>query len=246
DGGPHLRVRIRGPLPAGLPDRLAGLASATTARFNGPWATRHGEVREVPYVPETERYGGPAALPLAEDLFTRSTRTAVEALRAMPDPTARLPLALELAHATAHALGLDELRAAGWLRRHAASWRWVTETEPLPGAAVHSRVNSVFARQRPGLVRHAEALRAALDAGTAPAWLAEWARVVTAADDRLRDAVPEAQADRRIPWVWASHLHMLFNRLGVTPDEERAVCRLAARTLMETEDDPGFFPAGHR
>ncbi|MFD5712516.1 thiopeptide-type bacteriocin biosynthesis protein [Streptomyces pharetrae] len=246
DGGPHLRVRIRGPLPAGLPDRLARLASTTTARLDGPWATRHGEVREVPYVPETERYGGPAALPLAEDLFTRSNRTAVEALRAMPNPTARLPLALELAHATAHALGLDELRAAGWLRRHAASWRWVTETEPLPGAAVHSRVNSVFARQRPGLVRHAEALRAALDAGTAPAWLAEWARVVTAADDRLRDAVPEAQADRRIPWVWASHLHMLFNRLGVTPDEERAVCRLAARTLMETEDDPGFFPAGHR
>lgn len=249
EGGPHLRIRFRGPQPAaaaaGLPSRLAKLAAARPAEFTGPWPLRHGEVREVPYVPETERYGGPAALPLAEELFAHSTRAAVEALRATPDRAARLPLALDLAHATAHALGLDELRAAGWLRRHAASWRWITEVEPLPGAAVHSRVNSVFAAQRPGLVRRAGALRTALDAGTAAPWLAEWVRRVGAADARLRDAVPAGQ-DARLPWVWASQLHMLFNRLGVTPDEERAVCHLAARTLLETEDDPGFFPAGHR
>ncbi|WP_225828696.1 hypothetical protein [Streptomyces naphthomycinicus] len=39
---------------------------------------------------------------------------------------------------------------------------------------------------------------------------------------------------------------MLFNRIAVTPDEERAVCHLAARTLLAAEDDPGFFPDGHR
>ncbi|WP_078910058.1 thiopeptide-type bacteriocin biosynthesis protein [Streptomyces sp. NRRL S-87] len=251
EGGPHLRIRYRGPLPAGaaagLPARLAGAAASWPAAFTGPWPARHGEVRAVPYVPETDRYGGPTALPLAEEVFVRSTRAAVEALRATPDRGARLPLALDVAHATAHALGLDELAGARWLRRHAASWRWVTEVEPLPGAAVHSRVNSVFALRRPGLVRRARALRASLDAGTAAPWLAEWARHVAAAEARLRGgAVPEDEADRRLPWVWASQLHMLFNRLGVTPDEERAVCRLAARTLMETGDDPDFFPAGHR
>ncbi|MFH9862894.1 thiopeptide-type bacteriocin biosynthesis protein [Streptomyces sp. NPDC017202] len=250
EGGPHLRIRFRGPLSAGaateLPAALAELAAARPAEFTGPWPSRHGEVREVPYVPETERYGGPAALPLAEDVFVHSTRTALQALRATPDRAARLPLALDLAHTTAHALGLDELHAAAWLRRHAASWRWATEVEPLPAAAVHSNVNSVFALQRPGLVRRARSLRAALDAGTAAPWLAEWARRVGATDARLRGAVPAEQAARRVPWVWASHLHMLFNRLGVTPDEERAVCHLAARALLETEDDPGFFPAGHR
>ncbi|MGW3149196.1 thiopeptide-type bacteriocin biosynthesis protein [Streptomyces sp. NPDC001177] len=250
EGGPHLRIRFRGPLPAGtaagLPTTLAELAAARPAELTGPWQSRHGEVREVPYAPETERYGGLAALPLAEEVFAHSTRAAVEALRATPDRAARLPLALDLAHATAHALGLDELEAAGWLRRHAASWRWITEVQPLPGAAVHSRVNSVFALQRPGLVRRARALRAALDTDTAAPWLAEWVGRVGAADTRLRGAVPAAQAARRVPWVWASQLHMLFNRLGVTPDEERAVCRLAAGTLLETEDDPGFFPTGHR
>ncbi|MFI1762264.1 thiopeptide-type bacteriocin biosynthesis protein [Streptomyces sp. NPDC020800] len=250
EGGPHLRIRFRGPLRAGaaeqLPAALAELAAARPTEFTGPWPSRHGEVREVPYVPETERYGGPTALPLAEEVFAHSTRAAVEALRATPDRAARLPLALDLAHTTAHALGLDELGAAGWLRRHAASWRWTTEVEPLPGAAVHSRVNSVFALQRPSLVRRARALRAALDTGTAAPWLTQWARRVGVAEARLRGAVPAEQAARRLPWVWASQLHMLFNRLGVTPDEERAVCRLAARTLLETEDDPGFFPTGHR
>ncbi|MER6469685.1 thiopeptide-type bacteriocin biosynthesis protein [Streptomyces collinus] len=250
EGGPHLRIRFRCPLPAraaaGLPATLAELAAARPAEFTGPWPSRHGEVREVPYVPETERYGGPAALPLAEEVFAHSTQAAVAALRSTPNRAARLPLALDVAHATAHALGLDELAASGWLRRHAASWRWITDVEPLPGAAVHSRVNSVFALQRPGLVRRARALHAALDAGTAAPWLAEWARRVGAADARLRSVIPAERAARRVPWVWASQLHMLFNRLGVTPDEERAVCRLAARTLLETEDDPGFFPAGHR
>ncbi|MEU0008243.1 thiopeptide-type bacteriocin biosynthesis protein [Streptomyces sp. NPDC006314] len=250
EGGPHLRIRFRGPLPAGaaaeLPNALTALAAVRPAEFSGPWPLRHGEVREVPYVPETERYGGPAVLPLAEEVFAHSTSAAVEALRSTPDRADRLHLALDLAHATAHALGLDELQASGWLRRHAASWRWITEVEPLPGAAVHSRVNSVFASQRPGLVRRARTLRAALDAGTAAPWLAQWSRRIAAADARLRDAVPATEAARRVPWVWASQLHMLFNRLGVTPDEERAVCRLAARTLLETEDDPGFFAAGHR
>ncbi|GGS94721.1 thiopeptide-type bacteriocin biosynthesis protein [Streptomyces cinerochromogenes] len=250
EGGPHLRIRFRGPLSARaaaeLPARLAESAAARPAQFTGPWPLRHGEVREVPYVPETERYGGPTALPLAEEVFAHSTRAAVGALRATPDRAARLPLALDLALATAQALGLDELQAAGWLRRHAASWRWITEVEPLPGAAVHSRVNAVFALQRPALVRRAGALRTALDTDSAAPWLAEWVRRVRAADARLRNAVSAGQAAHRLPWVWASQLHMLFNRLGVTPDEERAVCHLAARTLLETEDDPGFFPAGHR
>ncbi len=203
----------------------------------------------MPYEPETGRYGGPAALPVAEEVFVHSTRAAVAALRAVPGRTDRLRLALDLAHATAYALGLDERAAAGWLRRHAASWRWVTEARPLPGAAVHTRVNTVFAAQRVGLGRRARAVRAGLDDGASAPWLAEWARQVRAADARLRTAVPAdrpdapERADRRL-WVWASQLHMLFNRLGVTPDEERAVCRLAGRALLETGDGGGFFDAG--
>ncbi|GAB7183853.1 hypothetical protein ATKI12_3684 [Kitasatospora sp. Ki12] len=254
EGGPHLRIRLRtpGPPPAeraadlttGLATDLTRLAARRTP-LDGPWTPTHGEVTEVPYQPETERYGGPALLPIAEEVFTHSTRTAVQALRALEAaPGSRLPLALDLAHTTASALGLDELAASRWLRRHAASWRWVTEFRALPGAAVHTRVNTVFARQRQALAGRARALRAALDAGTAAPWLGEWAARVADADARMRAVAPPEAADRLL-WVWASQLHMLFNRLGVGPDEERAVCRLAARTLLETAQPFTFFPTDH-
>ncbi|MFF5703276.1 thiopeptide-type bacteriocin biosynthesis protein [Streptomyces sp. NPDC012794] len=245
EGGPHVRVRVRGlsaAAAATLPGDLARAAKAVPA-VPGPWPSRHGEVRAVAYEPETERYGGPRALPVAEEVFEASTRVTLDAVRALPDgggTGARLTTAADLAHTTVHALGLDPLTAARWLRRHAAGWRWVTEVELLPGAAVHTRVDSVYATQRTGLRRRAAGLRERLAAGTAPPWLVRWAAAVRAADERLADL---GEGPRLL--VWGSQLHMLFNRLGITPDEERAVCRLAARTLLETEEPPGFFPPGH-
>ncbi|PYC79475.1 hypothetical protein C7C46_14000 [Streptomyces tateyamensis] len=235
EGGPHLRIRLRDLTPAAaaeLPATLARLGKAVPA-VEGSWPAAQGEVRVVPYVPETERYGGPAALPEAEQVFTVSSRVAVQALRRPTSPAGRLTLGVDFAVTTALALGLDRLAGAQWLRRHAASWRWVTEVPLLPGAVLHARVNSVFAAQHQALVRRAEALRAGLDRAGLEPWLLGWA-------SRVRDS------QVREPWVWASQLHMLFNRLGITPDEERAVCRLAARTLLDAGEPPSFFPAGHR
>jgi thiopeptide-type bacteriocin biosynthesis protein len=235
EGGPHLRVRVLGPEPAAaaeLPAELARLGKAVPA-VEGPWPSTHGEVRAVPYVPETDRYGGAAALPEAERLFAASSRVALQALRQPPGRAGRLGLGVDLAHTTALALGLDRLAAAQWLRRHAASWRWITEVPLLPAAAVHGRVNSVFALQREALVRRAEALRAGLEHDGVEPWLLDWAAAIR-------------RSEGREPWVWASQLHMLFNRLGITPDEERAICRLAARTMLDAGEPASFFPTGHR
>ncbi|MGW4686506.1 thiopeptide-type bacteriocin biosynthesis protein [Streptomyces sp. NPDC004244] len=258
EDGPHLRIRVRGlsaPAAADLAQELARAAKEVPA-VPGPWPSRHGEVREVAYVPETDRYGGPRALPVAEEVFAASTQVALDALRdlhavggAGAGAALRLTLAADLAHATGYALGMDRLTTARWLRGHAAGWRWVTEVPLLPGASVHARVNSVFAGQRTGLARRAAAVREGLETGTAAGWLGRWADRVHEADALLRagSTADEERATTRdaTAWIWASQLHMLFNRLGVTPDEERAVCRLAARTLLETDEPPGFFPQGH-
>ncbi len=259
EGGPHVRVRVRGlgAAVAGLPADLSRLAGARTA-VDGPWPSRHGEVRAVPYVPETGRYGGPLALPVAEEVFVGSSRVAVQALRQMAAGEARLTLASDIAHATALALGLDRLAAAQWLRRHASGWRWAAEVALLPSHVVHSKVNSVFALQHGALLRREETLRESLELGTGAPWLSDWAEQVRAADRRLREirsattrteaeagAEAETGAEATLLWVWGSQLHMLLNRLGVTPDEERAVCRLAARTLLDPGEEPSFFPSGH-
>ncbi|MFD5932342.1 thiopeptide-type bacteriocin biosynthesis protein [Streptomyces sp. NPDC060333] len=257
EDGPHLRIRVHGADPAAaarLPEELARAAKEVPS-VPGPWPSAHGEVRSVPYVPETDRYGGPLALPVAEGVFAASTGVVVEALREVRDGGAatRLTIAADLAHATACALGMDELAAARWLRGHAAGWRWVTEVPLLPGASIHARVNSVYAAQRSTLGRRAADLRRRLVDGTASPWLLRWTDRVREADATLRaGGEPEAS----YAWVWASQLHMLFNRLGVTPDEERAVCRLVARTLLETTgsattasattDEPAdYFPSSH-
>ncbi|MCX5197392.1 thiopeptide-type bacteriocin biosynthesis protein [Streptomyces sp. NBC_00249] len=262
EDGPHVRIRVRGLSPraaAELPDQLARSAKEVPS-VPGPWPSYHGEVRAVPYEPETDRYGGPAALPVAEEVFAASSRAALDALRELPArgaASARLTLAADLAHATAEALGMDRLTAARWLRGHAAGWRWVTEIPLLPGASVHTRVNTVYAAQRTGLAGRAAGLRERLAAGTAVPWLGRWADGVREADAVLRaargdDAAQDTAQDTAqdsaqdaTAWIWASQLHMLFNRLGVSPDEERAVCRLAARTLLETDEPPAFFPPGH-
>ncbi len=245
--GPHLRIRVRTTAqPPELPD-LPGLLAHKARRVPavpGPWPSRHGEIRAMPYAPETRRYGGAVALPVAEAVFATSTRTALDVLRALPAGSAaasRLTAAADLAHTTAYALGMDRLAAARWLRAHAAGWRWVTEVPLLPAAAIHTRVNTVHAAQRTTLGARAADLRDRLREGTAAPWLAHWAEQVREADARL-----DGLGERTRAAVWGSQLHMLFNRLGVSPDEERAVCRLAARTLLETGDAPGgFFPPGH-
>ncbi|WP_424217137.1 thiopeptide-type bacteriocin biosynthesis protein (plasmid) [Streptomyces sp. BI20] len=245
EDGPHLRIRVHGPAggaAARLPAELTAAARALPA-VPGPWPSAHGESRLVPYEPETDRYGGPRALPIAEDVFVASTRAALGALGELRGrgAAARLTLAADLAQATAWALDLDEPAAARWLRGHAAGWRWVTEVPLLPGASVHARVNAVYAAQRTALRGRAADLRRRLTEGRAAPWLTEWTERVREADARLRAADGPGSTHG---WVWASQLHMLLNRLGATPDEERAVCRLAARTLLDAEDEPPtYFPS---
>ncbi|GAA2264211.1 hypothetical protein GCM10010232_65380 [Streptomyces amakusaensis] len=254
EGGPHLRVRVRGADPAGaaaLPGTLARLAERLAVAEDPPPEpadgspperhARHAEVRPEPYVPETARYGGPDALPVAEEVFILSSRVAVRALAGAPRGSARLALAVDLAHTTALACGMDPLTAARWLRRHAAGWRWAEDVPLLAPHHIHTKVNLVYALQREALAARAESVRRGLDEGTAPAPLLDWYHGVRAADETLKSLVPSVNR----PQVWASQLHMLFNRLGTAPDEERAVCRLAARTLLDRGEDASYFPAGH-
>ncbi|MFJ9637469.1 thiopeptide-type bacteriocin biosynthesis protein [Streptomyces sp. NPDC101178] len=254
EGGHHLRLRVRGASEAreaSLSKALARLAERVPVAGPGhgqaahgrdvPGQAEHAEVREEPYVPETARYGGPAALPVAEEVFQRSSRVAVRAVRDAPRGSARLALAIDLAHATALACGMDRLAAARWLRLHAASWRWAEGVPLLGPQHIHARVNSVYALQRDALASRARDLRQALEDGTASGAAADWYDGVRAADRALGAVSPPVGR----PYVWASQLHMLFNRMGLAPDEERAVCRLAARTLLDRGDPASYFPDGH-
>ncbi|MEV0460958.1 thiopeptide-type bacteriocin biosynthesis protein [Catellatospora methionotrophica] len=266
EGGPHLRLRLRGADPATAAwlreelGRLLAEAPFTPAALDGstyyqalggPAAQskagwhEHGEVREIAYVAETPRYGGADALPIAEEVFCRSSDVATRIVAATADPRARLAAATELTIATAMALGLDRLGTARWLRIHAGAWRFNTEVAMLPTALMQERTSKVLAKQAGTLnqrwARTAAAITADPDGRRSP--VTAWAAVVREANERLAALEPAATPGRWLG-VWASQLHMLFNRLGITPDEERSVCWLVAGTALAPEGLAPFFTDG--
>jgi thiopeptide-type bacteriocin biosynthesis protein len=233
EGGPHIRVRALGvDSPRDLRDELATLlASAEPAAHqrSQEWYP-HGTVAEIDYEPEVDRYGGAEALPVAERVFSASSALALDIIGTVEEQR-RLAVVVQLAYATALALGLTDLAAARWLRQHANAWRWIAKTEMVPAAPLLARVTSVFSTQRGALERALDAARARVahagDAGATGNVVGRWAAIVAEADARLTTLPPASRLT-----VWASQLHMLCNRLGVRPDEERAACFLVAAVLL--------------
>ncbi|WP_440902580.1 thiopeptide-type bacteriocin biosynthesis protein, partial [Actinosynnema sp.] len=219
EGGPHLRVRAR---DADLPGRLRALVAGVEhpvvvdgAGADGPgWP--HGEVREVRYEAEVARYGGVELMPVAEGVFCRSTEVAVAVLRSARTAGARFTAAVELVMATASAVGLDRAGAASWLRSLASGWRRTEEAVAPPGVASHAVARSLHAARGARLADRGARLE-----GGATGAVAYWAECVREA------GLPV--------FVWGSQLHMLLNRLGITPEEERVVCRLVAMTAESPE-----------
>jgi thiopeptide-type bacteriocin biosynthesis protein len=224
--GPHLRIRIRGeadvadqireliaaedyPVQEIDPEKYyAGLGATTTT-----WLP-HGDVRGVPYVPETERYGGVDALPAAEELFCRSSEVAIAVLRSAQSLSAKLTAAMQLAMATTKALGLDRPAAAAWLRMMGASWRFAQEPAAPPTIESHIAAHQI-------LQRHGKDL-----AG-------RWERDPQGATAYWLQQIQQSTV--YTPHVVASQLHMLFNRIGINSDQERMICWVVAATALSPD-----------
>ncbi|MFG2617124.1 lantibiotic dehydratase C-terminal domain-containing protein [Streptomyces sp. NPDC048507] len=245
-GGPQLLVRVYGPRPG-----AAGPLDSVVRQLAGA-ARVQGETG----APD----GAGAGAGAAAEAAALSTRIAVECVAGTARGSRRLAVAADLAHATAWALGRDRFGAARWLRGLAAG-RLGSGEAPLPPRRVHAQVNAVYAAQRESLSGRAAALREGLARGTVTGPVARWA-------DHLRGAAAGGTVDATGAgrwggpegategWVgdatgagdgvvWGRELHLLCNRLGVAPDEERAVYRLAAHALLDSGEPAAYFPEGH-
>ncbi|MET9231618.1 thiopeptide-type bacteriocin biosynthesis protein [Lentzea sp. NPDC003310] len=228
--GPHLRVRIKNAQNADkLEIQLRELIAAQEfdQQEGDPDWLPHGDVREVEYVPETERYGGPHALPIAEEVFCHSTEVAVAVLKATHTDSARLTAAIDLTIATAKALDLNLPQAASWLRSLGAGWRNVQEQAPAPTIGSQHAANQLLAKRGRDLA-------------------ARWHREPRGAVAHWRTTINEAkqQLDVWLPYVWASQLHMLLNRMGITPNEERMICWTTAAAALSPTGLTDFHDDG--
>lgn len=146
EGGPHLRLRLRGLSSAGREQLLADARAAVPGYLSAQPPTREayyrnhffdgqpldltqlpwfdeGSVVVMPYEPEWRRYGGAAGLPVNERLFDLGSTLALSLVRASPgDVSRRLQLAASLMPLFALAWQPDLTGVARFLDDYVAYW----------------------------------------------------------------------------------------------------------------------------
>ncbi|HYC91732.1 MAG TPA: thiopeptide-type bacteriocin biosynthesis protein [Thermoanaerobaculia bacterium] len=224
EGGPHLRLRFHGKATLLMPELERRFGESDDVL----------KLEYVAYEPEVDRYGGPAAIGLAEEWFALSSHVAFEVLRATDDDGAR-GAAMLLHVALAHAAGMTRAEAVEFFDAVARSRIFRDPERVLEELASRASVPAA-----------PHVLWDALEHGRAMElpWLEEWIAGVRGLVQRLA-AVPvrtemplpqhleEAIPPRfRMPWMLlSSQVHMTNNRLGITSLDEPYLAWLVARAL---------------
>ncbi len=205
--GPHVRLRFKGDAatleervkPALLghfgryfrafPSRRTGPALTKPLPAGEEWFPDHS-VQFIPYEPETERYGGPAALAVAERQFEASSDAVLALLAQSPDwgYSRALGAAIQLHLGFAHAVGMNLAEVGAFFARLSESWlpgAYSGYGTPLTTEGLENRRREVlgafgeaFLRQRAVLLPLFIQVWEALEAGDAfeQDWFTGWLR----------------------------------------------------------------------
>jgi thiopeptide-type bacteriocin biosynthesis protein len=231
DTDPHLRVRMHGQ-PTTLATRL--LPALITQLHS---ATRDGLLAKVTldtYEREISRYGGPAGIEIAEQLFELDSNLAVELLRVLDHPRKpeadtpeidRLHLAALSSTTLLAGLGLDAAHAHDLLVSQLP--------RPIPGGReyrTHSRaLQTLFMNQRDRMLR--SDLNAPLE---------RYRQQLEPLANQLGELQQDWQLTQSPSSLYRSYLHMHINRLVIIGDRraEMIALALAARTLRSLTRRP--------
>ncbi len=254
-GGPHVRLRLRGPANAASTvwETLAAAAGSFFARQPSASTVPDETIRrinrtilatdpmerddavypnhslqELPFRPETERYGGPELLGCSLDFFMFSS---LEVLRFLESHGAG-PRGRQMTEIS-RVLIRQALGFAGDPGEIGSLLEYPMETWGDPLSDFVARGDMAFQRQRDALVallrdEVERFLSDPLPAGFAPARRFRWE--IRAASEKALSSIKSGQ------------MHMTANRLGLSNPEEVYLSRLlsrAARGLAEAE--PGLW-----
>lgn len=250
--GPHVRLRLHGDprvledtVRPALRDHLSRIAPGVVEGWpdgtGEPGALTH--VQTVEYEPETDRYGGPDGVRLAEDVFERSSETAFVLLSTVRgEHASRLGKALLAMVLLTHVFTADREEGAAFARRYGLNYLRALAADEEGRSAWLGAFDGGWERQAERLCAYVDDAWERLDAGESlsetldrhHADLREVRRRFDALFDagRLsRGGVPFASREAAVEGVVPSYLHMTSNRLGVTIHEESYLAYLVARAL---------------
>lgn len=267
DGGAHIRMRtcnVAAAQVAWLRTEAAAHLNAINAAAATEWYDQTaqmleeqqiyppGSVAEIDYVPEVQRYGGPSALPLNEDLFCTSTQIACQIIEAALHRKAegtRAPLitkaAFDLMMMNVAIISRTEAEAHRFLSQYAASWAhfvsapgsedWIdilTGQQPvpaIPAAATITRHRDFLTSAQPAQTLTQFWGRQALVAFAAFEALAAGGQLIAPLDGQTVAGASQI-ADCQTS-IMASQIHMMNNRLGQFPRSEAVIAWRLAQSL---------------
>lgn len=214
-------------------------------------------VRVVPYEPETERYGGVDALPLAEEHFDLSSRTALKLLAETRGEarSRRLGKTLLTSVLLVFCAGRDRHWTKQFLAGYAQRYRHYLDPGSAPQQDLDQRLEALGMAGVAGQtdVQAAASMARALDAllmvaaseeSLSVPILEQWRRGALSTLEGLqslhRDGrllVPSGlRPDQALQPIVGSFLHMHHNRLGLSIPQEIYATHLAARALEALEE----------
>ena len=213
----------------------------------GPFRVTHAALIE--YEPETERYGGPEGVRLAERMFEVSSEAACSLLRktSRTERSSRLGKGLLTMVELMHTFSLgDRAAASRWANQYNIGYlRGVARDEEARGAWLGA-FDSGYGSQADTLGEYVEEVWSRMDEG----------EPLSDALDLYRDGLLEVRGHFRelfdtgklvgpmepytpyttwemaVGGICSSYLHMMNNRLGITIQEESYLAYLIMRTLQ--------------
>jgi len=238
EDGHHLRIRVRGFDPQGFDALVTRIRDRATARLG-----REIRLTVVAYEPEVERYGGPIALLENEALFRLSSELAVRIIMAGgADSVRRISQAVDLKLAAVAALELPRPAAVRFFDDFALSWRRIFGLGDTEIKDRHEIFPVQAVRQRLADLTSADQL--------APSPAVVWRRALTRSVSIFRNTAAAgglispisgkpvdeaADMSAALMSMLTSQMHMLNNRLGLSPVQEYHLARSLSRALAGDE-----------
>lgn len=261
--GPHVRLRFRGlaevldgtlwpalveHVRAGWPEvEVDGVPENPVFRAaEGESPLRVTHLARVAYEPETERYGGPHALAVAERLFEDSSDAAYALMRNMGDGrSSRLGKGLLSMVVLLHVFVRDREHGTAFAHMYSTNYLRSVAREDEGREAWLGAFGQGYEQQADTLGQYVDEVWSRMDEGEELSGaLDAWAAALRTRRGELRALFEEGRVevmgalagdwDRVVGVVVPSYVHMMNNRLGVTIQEESYLGYLIHRALGRT------------
>lgn len=221
--GPHIRIRMRG--------EESWMENTLKPAFQD-WQEGKGNWSVVPYTPETERFGGEAAMAIAEDYFHISSRVCLDRLaREQHTYGDSMFDALRMHTMAVHAAGMSPYQSANYFSKLTEQWLplFFGQNSPEDAAFLDEIIAGFeknFEAQKSELRTTLMALWKALDQDKFDKNQPEWSRWFSSNQLILKSLGD--QLDRALP----SLIHLTNNRLGINNQDEVYLNFILSKALV--------------